>query len=568
MVAFRTPWPFVKVAQTQSQTDYLLLTRKKPGKAGKRSASEPGLRALQSETAFRRSIEDAMTIGLRVLDLGGRITYVNAAFCKMTGWSEDELVGRTAPFPYWADEDSALYMTYLARELAGQTDPRRGLQLRLKRKDGSKFDARIFISPLVDPSGRQTGWLATITDISEPAGIRRELAAAQERFITVLSALDAAVSVAPLGSRDLLYANRLYRQWFGDTAAGHLMLLERGGAAQSQVRDLADEGMDASDPLAGLPTQELESWVSDPGRVVIHIERLSLWLEVKARYLTWVDGRLAQIVIATNVTLRQQAEEQAAIQAERAETSSRLITMGEMASSVAHELNQPLTAINNYCQGIIARIKADRIDTTELLRALEKTALQAQRAGQVIAHIRSFVKRSEPNLQWTVVENVVEQAVELASIALSWRKVRLTWQCAPNLPLLYADPILIEQMLLNFLKNGAEAIDAAERAPAQRVVDLRAEADQLNDLPAVRFDVVDIGGGLSEQVQSRLYEMFFSTKSDGLGIGLSLCRSIVEAHHGRLTAENIYDGDVVTGCKFSAWIPGDHAPKAALTTAH
>jgi C4-dicarboxylate-specific signal transduction histidine kinase len=114
-------------------------------------------------------------------------------------------------------------------------------------------------------------------------------------------------------------------------------------------------------------------------------------MEVRSRYLTWVDGRLAQLIIATDITERHEAELQAAEQARRAETSSRLITMGEMASSVAHELNQPLTAINNYCNGMLSRLKAKQMQEEDLLTALEKTAKQAQRAGQIIQRIRSFV---------------------------------------------------------------------------------------------------------------------------------------------------------------------------------
>jgi PAS domain S-box-containing protein len=525
----------------------------KPAKTSRqRSARAQELQALQSEVAFRRALENAMTVGLRVLNLQGRIAYVNPAFCRMTGWPADELIGQGAPFSYWTQEDHAQYAAYLARELSGQADPRHGMQMRVQRKDGSQFDARMYVSPLRDASERHIGWLATMTDITGPASIRRELAASQERFITVLGALDAAVSVAPLGSKDLLYANRQYRRWFGDGAAGHLMLLERGGTAQPH--DHSDEHLHAADTWVGLPA---DSPGADhtAGRVEVHVEHLNRWLEVRSRYLTWVDGRLAQIVIAADITSRHRAEEQAALQTERAETASRLITMGEMASSVAHELNQPLTAISNYCHGIIGRIQAGRIEPAELLAALEKTAHQAQRAGQVITHIRSFIKRSEPNRQWTRAEAVAEQAVELAGIALRRRQVRLTWRCAPELPPLWADPILIEQALLNLLKNGAESIDTARRVTTNRLVDLQVDRDALDGLAAVRFAVSDTGGGLSPQVQTRLYETFFSTKSDGLGIGLSLCRSIVEAHQGRITAKNIYNGKVITGCRFTVWIP-------------
>jgi C4-dicarboxylate-specific signal transduction histidine kinase len=140
-----------------------------------------------------------------------------------------------------------------------------------------------------------------------------------------------------------------------------------------------------------------------------------------------------------------------------------LITMGEMASSVAHELNQPLTAISNYCSGMISRIKAQQVNEQDLLAALDKTARQAQRAGQIILRIRSFVKRSEPNRTLSDVSAMVSESLELAEIEMRRRNVRLTHHVAARLPQLMVDPILIEQVLINLMKNAAESIDNAQR---------------------------------------------------------------------------------------------------------
>ena len=506
--------------------------------------------ALMAETSFRRAMENSMLTGMRALDLHGRIIYVNPAFCQMTGWNEEELIGQTEPFTYWPTEDHEELAARLTDELGGVADPA-GFQMRVKRKDGSTFDARLYVSPLIDATGKQTGWMASMTDITEPNRVRRQLSASYERFTTVLEALDASVSVAPLGSEELLFANKLYRQWFGGTTEGHLKLVVRGGTPETQ---LSDEGLDAVDSFAGLP---LASLATSPlaEHAEVYIERLGKWLEVRSRYLNWVDGRLAQMVIATDITARRQADELAAAQAERAQTASRLITMGEMASSVAHELNQPLTAISNYCTGMISRIKGGSIGQDDLLGALDKTARQAQRAGQVVQHIRSFVKRSEPRRQWAEVAGMVEQVVELAEIELRRRQVRLAHQVAPGLPALFVDPILIEQVLVNLIKSGAESIDAAQRATGNRVVDLRVMQCEVDDQPVVQFTVTDSGRGLSPEALSRLYEAFFSTKHDGLGIGLNLCRSIVESHQGRIHADNLYNAGQVVGCRFSFWIP-------------
>ena len=505
--------------------------------------------ALVQETAFRRAMEGSMLTGMRALDMHGRITYVNNAFCKMTGWSEEELVGKSAPFPYWPDEDLELLKVRLRQELAGQIQPS-GIQFRVKRKDGTLIDARLYVSPLIDAFGQQTGWMTSMTDITEPTRVREQLAASHERFTTVLEALDASISVAPLGSEELLFANKLYRQWFGKNTQGHQQLVQEAGVPSTPRMDDADDVVDA---LAGLPTDQLADKEVESAEVFL--SSLGRWLEVRTRYLSWVDGRLAQMVIATDITARRMAEEQSDVQAERAQSASRLITMGEMASSVAHELNQPLTAISNYCNGMVSRIKAQQINEAELLGALDKTARQANRAGQIIQRIRAFVKRSEPNRSMSVVSTMVAEAVELAEIELRRRNVKLTHYVAPGIPALLVDPILIEQVLLNLLKNAAEAVDLAQRPVSQRIVKLRVAPNTADDRPVVEFTVTDTGSGIPPEVMARLYEAFYSTKAEGMGIGLSLCRSIVESHMGRMKAQNIYNGSVVVGCCFTFWIP-------------
>jgi PAS domain S-box-containing protein len=505
--------------------------------------------ALISETNFRRAMENSMLTGMRALDLQGRITYVNPAFCQMTGWSEGELVGRTAPFPYWPDQDREMLAARLDDELQGRFIPG-GFEVRVKRKGGAIFDARMYVSPLIDPRGQQTGWMTSMTDITEPKRIREELSASYERFTTVLEGLDAAVSVAPLGSEELLFANKLYRSWFGGEVSGHMNLI-----AQAGVPTVAptEDALDAVDGLAGFPTDTLTTAQTENAE--IFVPELGKWLEVRSRYLTWVDGRLAQMVIATDITPRRHAEEQAALQAERAQSASRLITMGEMASSVAHELNQPLTAINNYCNGMVSRIKGQQISNADLLVALEKTARQAHRAGQIIQRIRAFVKRSEPNRTSADVATMVSNAMELADIELRRHNVRLSHYIAARLPPVLVDPILIEQVLINLMKNGAESIAQARRPTARRSVELRVVPKHIEDQSVVEFSVLDSGKGLSPEVMSRLYEAFYSTKAEGMGIGLKLCRSIVESHQGRMQAENLYNGDEVVGCRFTFWIP-------------
>lgn len=504
--------------------------------------------ALIQETNFRRAMENSMPTGMRAMDLDGRITYVNAAFCQMTGFAQSELVGRLPPYPYWppdrVDENSRL----LQQELQGRS-PSGGIEVKVMRKDGTLLDARMYVSPLIDPKAHQTGWMTSMTNITEAKRVRDQLSASHERFTTVLEGLDASVSVLSVQQGELLFVNRSYRVWFGGDARGHQQMA--GGVVGAPYNAHAE---DDSDPLSGLPTQEITETGAHPREVFV--ESLQKWFDVRARYLQWTDGRLAQMLIATDITARLRAEEQSAAQAEKAQMTSRLVTMGEMASSVAHELNQPLTAITNYCNGMVTRVLGEAIARDDLVATLRKTARQADRAGQIIRRIRAFVKRSEPQRQPAQARQIIEDAVELAGIELRRRNVAIHTYVAQRLPLILVDPILIEQVVLNLLKNAAEAIDDAQLPTARRQIELRVvPRHTAEEGGVIEFSVTDMGPGIKDEVLGRLYEAFFTTKAEGLGIGLSLCRTIIESHRGRIKAQNLYNGNTVAGCRFAFTLP-------------
>jgi PAS domain S-box-containing protein len=459
-------------------------------------------RALRAETAFRRAMEDSLATGMGVIDLAGVLRHVNAAFCQMTGWSEQELVGKGPPFPYWPPAQYEEHQAKFAGVLAGKA-PASGFELKVLRKDGTIFDARIYVSPLLTDDGEQLGWMSAMADITEPKRISEQLAAAHERFTTVLESLDAAVSVvADDESDELLFANRHYRELYGDTASGHrrLQALLLGSAAAGEVFDAAR----------------------------------ARWLEVRRRDVRWVDGRVVQLQIATDITERRATEDIVRQQQEKVQLTSRLMTMGEMASSLAHELNQPLTAISNYSLGTVSRMKSGAATIDELLPALEKTAGQAQRAGNIIRRIREFVKRAEPRRRPTDVARIVEDSIGFADIEAAKRGIKIHTSVEAGLPPLDADPILVEQLLLNLLKNAIEAMDHS----AKRQIDLVVK--RVDDM--AEFAVIDRGSGIPESHRASLFQPFFSTKSEGMGMGLNICRTIVEFHQGRLVVEENPEG--------------------------
>lgn len=455
--------------------------------------------ALIAETGFRRAMENSMSTGMRVFDMYGRIAYVNPAFCRMIGWNEGDLIGRTAPFPYWLQGRHQEHQDILDLLMSGRT-PSSGLEVEAQRRDGSRFTARMYVSPLRDPSGEQIGWMTSMTDITEPKRIREALTAAHERFMTVLEGLDDAISVVadtPEGM-ELLFANRTYRRVFGAQPSGHLELM--GG----RLGRFTDETVETLSPSS---------------------ER---WFEVHHRMLAWTDGRRVRLQVARDITERRMHEEASRIQQEKAQLTSRLTTMGEMASSLAHELNQPLTAISNYSMGAVAMVKSARYNPDTLIEALEKAAGQAERAGKIISRIREFVKRSEPQRHQVPFMPILDNAIAFADMDAHKHQISIELSLPSPIPDVIADPILIEQVLLNLLKNGIESMEKSDYAI------LHVQVTVL-DNNLLEVAVIDRGYGLKDP--ERLFEPFYSTKNEGLGMGLNICRTIIESHHGRLWAE-------------------------------
>lgn len=475
-------------------------------------------RELAEETTFRRAMENSMSTGMRVIDLNGVITYVNPAFCRMVGFASHELTGRAPPYPYWPPESQPQLMSNLQGMLSGAVPPS-ALPLLIMRKDGTRLTVRMYTSPLIDHNGKQTGWMTSVTDISEQNRIRQELAQAQERFITVLQALDAAVSVAtPSPQDELLFANQAYKRWFGNSLVnGHRDLSAGVRGPWSDVKEVFS-------PL---------------------VQR---WFEVRVRNIQWVDGRDVELMVATDITQERATEQAQKEQHNRIQQTARLITMGEMASSLAHELNQPLTAIANYTSGAASRVRAaaargEQVSSDDLIDMLSKTARQAERAGQVIRRIRGFVKRSDPIRKEVDATTILADALVLAEIDARERGLQIVQEIEPNLPKLHVDGILIEQVLMNLVKNGLEAMkDSQDRSLVVSVT---------HDDQQVMFSVKDRGHGVPSSISGMLFDSFYTTKDDGMGMGLNICRSIIESHHGRLWFENNPEG----GCTFRFTLP-------------
>jgi two-component system sensor kinase FixL len=210
---------------------------------------------------------------------------------------------------------------------------------------------------------------------------------------------------------------------------------------------------------------------------------------------------------------------------------SRLTAMGEMASALAHELNQPLSAIANYMKGSRRLLANGTDDKSTLIRdAMDKAADQALRAGQIIRRLRDFVARGESERRVESVKKLIEEASALALVGAKDQGVRVRFQFDPAIDLVLADKVQIQQVLLNLLRNAIEAMEDSEK---RELVIFTAKRD--DDM--ISIGVADTGCGIAPEMTSQLFEPFITTKRHGMGVGLSISRTIIEAHGGQIGAE-------------------------------
>jgi two-component system sensor kinase FixL len=208
---------------------------------------------------------------------------------------------------------------------------------------------------------------------------------------------------------------------------------------------------------------------------------------------------------------------------------SRLRSMGEMAAAIAHELNQPLTASANYVAAAMRLIDGPQPDLAHIRQALRLASNQTLRSGEIIRRLRAFVERGETARRPEQLDTLVEEASALALVGLGDRGVTVKFTRDPDLPPVAADRVQVQQVLLNLLRNAVEAMESST------VRELTLGTARWDSMVAV--SVADTGSGIPPAIEAQLFQPFVTTKSAGMGIGLSVCRAIIEAHGGRLWVE-------------------------------
>ena len=348
-----------------------------------------------------------------------------------------------------------------------------------------------------------------------------DLRTTSERFEKVLDSLDVSVYVSDLYKNEVLYLNSSAQEAFPDLAVG-------------VSANALEDGFVAS-PSGKYPPSALLTIEGEPGEVFkdeLEHRASHRWFLMRTRAVRWVDGRIARLTTLGDVTDRVHADRIRQTQQDKLTRTSRLMTVGEIASTLAHEINQPLAAIANYVSGCIQRLKGNGSPDMAVIGAMEKADAQVARAGAIIGRVREFVRTREPQRQPLDINALVQDVVQLVESEDEERALACVLQLAPGLPLVFADRIMIEQVIVNFLRNAREAMQYLP--PQQRIARVRTR--RLNAHQCA-VEVLDSGSGITPEAAQQLFSPFFSTKADGMGMGLNICRSLIEYHEGNLTFE-------------------------------
>lgn len=359
---------------------------------------------LRAQVALRTAMENSVAIGLRAWDEEGRILYVNRAFCTMVGYEPQELIGKSAPLPYWpAAQMDELNTVHAGLMRQGTHDL--GVEVQFQHRSGRLIDTLIHEAPLTDVHGQQIGWMSSVLDISE----------------------------------------------------------------------------------------------------------------------------------------RKRAERTARTQQDKLEALGRLVAVGEVASTLAHELNQPLGALSSFANGLLNRIRDRKIELAEVEQVVSRMERLSDKAGRVIQRVNAFARRREMARERVHITPFLQRLCKPFE-RMSKVKWDMHW---PDAQLVVdADPGLLEHAFRNVLSNAAEW---AQTQPAAR-----ARLDWTLNEHELGITVADSGPGVSDEHREQIFQAFYSSKEGGMGMGLAICRSVMEAHHGRL---EVARDNNLGGARITLWLP-------------
>ena len=289
--------------------------------------------------------------------------------------------------------------------------------------------------------------------------------------------------------------------------------------------------LDKSDPVKGAIWICLDASRRKSAEESLHFAYEEL--EKRVRERTADLTRMNQELAAENEA-RKRSEEIARVQQSELARMSRIASMGEMATTLAHQLGQPLSATLNYLHGCLLRMESGQFDQQGITSAIQNAIRHTEQAGEIIQHVRRFVRKHEPErFQLHCLNDQLARCIEFLRFELNHKEVAIELITDERLPLVPFDRIEIEQVMMNLIKNAIESMQHLLREERK----VRVASRQRGKF--VYVDISDSGPGVPDDIRSRIFEPFFTTKSDGVGFGLVICASIIESHGGKLSQKNL-----------------------------
>jgi two-component system, LuxR family, sensor kinase FixL len=482
-----------------------------------------------ADSLYRAIVATAVD-GIVVIDRNGAIRSVNNATERLFGYAAAELVGQNVKFlmpePYANEHDTYLtnYLRTGRKKIIGI-----GREVIGRRKDGSVFPMDLSVGEARD--GGESTFVGIIRDITDRKSAELARRESELRLRSILDTVPDAIVVIDAQGKIHSFspaAERLFGYDSAEVIGQNVNILMPGPYR------------DAHDGYIERYLRTGERRIIGIGRVVTGRRKdgETFPMELQVGEFTFAGGRYFTGFVR-DLTERQEAERR--IQDLQAELlhASRLSVMGQMASTMAHELNQPLTAVTNYLEAGRQLLAVGTGSTERINEMMEKAIAQAQRAGDVIRRLREFVGRGETERRTQNLNQLVEEALALALVGARQRGVRASLELDHWLPPVLVDHVQIQQVVLNLVRNAVEAMEQVERR--ELTIGTRA----IPEKGMAEVIVADTGPGIPPELADRLFQPFVTTKPTGMGLGLSICREIVEAHHGRLTTAPALSGGTV-----------------------
>ena len=478
----------------------------------------------ESEERFR-IVADAAPVLIWMSGVDKLCTFFNKTWLEFTGHSLEQEMGNG-----WAE---GVHPNDLQRCLETYTqafDARKPfvMQYRLRRHDGEYRWLSDEGVPRYDAQGRFSGYIGSCVDVTELMKKEEALREFEERVVLAAEAAHLGVWEMDTATDELWMSDsaRALFQFDSETRVDHAAVQDRVHPEDRAIRDSAVKR--AIEARGGY---EIEYRLLLPDGTL-------RWIGARGRCVAGKNGKGPRLIgVSIDITPRKAAEAEAAKHREDLGHLSRVAVMGEMAASLAHELNQPLSGIISNASAGQRFIDRGDVDLREMHELLFDIVADGRRAGDVIRGIRSMVRKGETARQRVNLNDVVTNVAQMVNSNATLNSCRLETLLEPNLPTIEADPIQLQQVLLNLIIN---AFDAMSETPAHRRK--VAIATEWNGDGAICTSVRDYGVGISEEARERLFEQFFTTKAKGLGVGLAIVRSIVESHGGTIVAENADGG--------------------------